>query len=191
MRRSLIPLAAFALVVAVFPLKTQKSEGLALGPAPEYAPGEIEGYACEVRDDEVSRKALDACSVKVWRYADSFGRSFAVTVVIGGERRMSIHRPELCLTGQNCVITNVRKESVADVAWQRELLLRSEAPSNAFAYRFFNQDGFETPSYAVRHLRDTWDRIVRRQVDRWVFVSVAASTDDEAALSDFLARLRR
>ena len=189
MRKKLIPFVAFAFVLAAYPLKMQKAEDLACFPAVEYASGEIEGYVSELQNSEGYVKALAADAVTIRTYTDTVGRSFSVAVVIGSGLRTSIHRPELCLTGQNFFIQKAWTETIAGRGWRREVISRTGTPPSAFAYRFFNQDGFETPSYAVRHFVDIWDRAFRRRIDRWVFVSVTASTDDAAALNEFIARL--
>ena len=69
------------------------------------------------------------------------------------------------------------------------------------AYTFFNQAGVRTAAHTHRILVDTWDRSVHNRIDRWVMVTVHASTPydsegfdlrheaDRLMMEEFLARL--
>lgn len=189
MRKILIPLAATALVVAMLPFKMRSDEGLAVGRTPSAALREIAGYRSSPLDGEDVRERLGAHTLQVWRYEDASGRSFVVNMVVSGEQRYSIHRPELCLNAQNFVISDRRTESVGGRSWRIQRLVHAQGLPTAFAYRYFNQDGFSTASQSVRLLKDVWDRSVRRQIDRWVLLTVSSSTSDDAPLAALLANL--
>ena len=59
-----------------------------------------------------------------------------------------------------------------------------------FAYTFFNQAGYRTSSHVKRIFRDVLDRSFLGRIDRWVMVTVYASSADERALRGFLAKLK-
>ena len=59
-----------------------------------------------------------------------------------------------------------------------------------FAYTFFNQAGYRTSSHVKRIFRDVVDRSILGRIDRWVMVTVYASTADERTLRDFLTKLK-
>jgi hypothetical protein len=85
---------------------------------------------------------------------------------------------------------NPRDRTVEGVAWRILSLARSGDVSLGFAYTFFNQDGYRTASHIERIFRDVWARSVYNRIDRWVMVTVNASTDDEETLAAFLVKLK-
>ena len=87
-------------------------------------------------------------------------------------------------------MTDPRTATVAGVEWRLVTLARRDAPSAGFAYTFFNQAGYRTSSHVKRIFRDVLDRSVLGRIDRWVMVTVSASTADERLLGDFLAKLK-
>lgn len=190
MRKVLIPLAATVLVIAVLPLKTRTGDHLALGATPAVVLRDIDGYRSEDLDGEEVRRRLNAHSLQVRRYTDASGRSFLVNVVISGKSRMAIHRPELCLNCQGFLVSDARTESVVGTDWRCYRVVRADDLPAAFAYRYLNQDGFETASQSVRLLRDMWDRSVHGRINRWVLVTVMASSEDATEMTAFLAKLR-
>jgi len=80
-------------------------------------------------------------------------------------------------------------------------LLGAGSPPSVLTYTFFNQAGVRTASHTRRILIDTWDRSVHNRIDRWVMVTVSATTPydnvgfdirhvpDRLMLERFLARL--
>lgn len=122
-------------------------------------------------------------------YSTDDGQWFQVTVVIGGASKSSIHRPELCLPAQGFQMTHPRNMSACGLDWHVLSLERSCYSSLGFAYTFFNQTGFRTSSHVRRIFRDVWDRSVLNRIDRWIMITVNASTDDESAIRAFLERL--
>jgi hypothetical protein len=163
-----------------------------LAPAPAVSLGEIGGYrSAPFEPTEAERTVLPADTEFVKRvYETDDGSWFRVSVVIGGRSKSSIHRPELCLPSQGFQMRNPRDRTVEGVAWRILSLARSGDVSLGFAYTFFNQDGYRTASHIERIFRDVWDRSVYNRIDRWVMVTVNASTDDEETLAAFLVKLK-
>lgn len=102
---------------------------------------------------------------------------FLVTVVIGGRHRCSIHRPELCMPAQGYVMSDSQTLSVSGRAFRSIRLSGEFVPSSVLSYTFFNQTGFRTASHTKRILMDAWDRSVHNRIDRWVMVTVTASSN--------------
>jgi hypothetical protein len=124
-------------------------------------------------------------------YTDANGDWFAVSAVIGGVSKMSIHRPELCLPGQGYLMSSPRDVRSSDgISWRMITLEKGSPGKQGFAYTFFNQDGFRTSSHTMRILCDVWDRTVFNRIDRWVMITVNSSVADDDRLLAFLARLK-
>ena len=124
-------------------------------------------------------------------YTDANGDWFAVSAVIGGVSKMSIHRPELCLPGQGYLMSSPRNNRSSDgTSWRMITLEKGGSGRQGFAYTFFNQAGFKTSSHTMRILCDVWDRTVFNRIDRWVMITVNSSVHDDDRLSAFLARLK-
>jgi len=191
MRSLIIPAVASLLVVSTM-LYQASSSAPCVCEASAVALGEIAGYeAEEIPVSEAERTVLPADTGFVKRlYRDASGNWFQVAVVIGGASKSSVHRPELCLPAQGFQMSAPRAAEVADVPWRFVTLSRRAAPPMGFAYTFFNQEGFRTASHLSRVFRDVWDRSVLGRVDRWVMVTVFASSADDAALSGFLRQLK-
>ena len=123
-------------------------------------------------------------------YTDSAGDWFAVSAVIGGSSKQSIHRPELCLPAQGYLMESPRDGTTAGgTDWRLITLKKGGSGALGFAYTFVNQEGYRTSSHVLRILRDVWDRTVYNRIDRWVMITVNSSCSDDGKLLDFLSRL--
>ena len=131
-------------------------------------------------------------------YRSSEGFSYAVTVVVSGWHRASIHRPELCLPSQGFVMTKAKRmavhvaggmpKEIRHIRVQRE----GEAPMS-LAYWFFSRER-ESCSHAERILADIWDRSVHNRINRWAMVTVntspeLASPESIGKFEEFLSAL--
>lgn len=190
MKRLVIPVLATVLMVALmaFQARTVEPEVCA---APVVRLGEIPGYVSEVDEaSEAERYTLPADTQIVRRrYTGSDGRWFVVSVIIGGRSKSSIHRPEMCLPSQGFQMRDPRTRAVADVDW-RLVTLEKDRYRLGYAYTFFNQEGFRTVSHLLRIFRDVWDRSICGRIDRWVMVTVSASTPDDVRVLEFLRHLK-
>ena len=191
MRKILIPALTAALVVAAM-LHQARTVNPVLCTAPDAKLCEIAGYTSspvEVSEAELHVLPGDTGFDKRC-YVDAEGRSYHVSLIIGGRSKSSIHRPELCLPGQGFQMMSPRTIEVGDIDWHCVTLARGTVAAQLFAYTFFNQDGFRTSSHLRRIFRDVWDRSVRGRIDRWVMVTVSSSDADEARFAAFLDQLK-
>jgi len=131
--------------------------------------------------------ALAAISLgeKTWLPADTRqikrtyrggGEMFALSVVVSGSSRRSIHRPEMCLPGQGFHIRSSRVQ-VLDLGNGRRLRVKSVRAARAgeppigFIYWFVNPRT-ETTSHWVRIFTDVWSRSVHGRVNRWSMITL-------------------
>ena len=109
-------------------------------------------------------------------YSSGDGRMLAVTVVVSGKSRLSIHRPEMCLPGQGFQILSSHVLAL-DLGKGRTLQVnlvkaaRTGEPPIGFLYWFVNPRS-ETTSHWVRIFGDVWDRCVHNRINRWSMVTV-------------------
>jgi hypothetical protein len=122
----------------------------------------------------------------------------AVSIVLSGRDRTSIHRPELCLVGQGWTIDSAAQHAFrypsgrADVAsnFPATLLrVRREFSSprgkvvvpQIVAYWFVGGD-VVVSSHWKRFVHDAWNRVTRARADRWAYVLLQTDArDGEAA----------
>jgi len=118
------------------------------------------------------------------RYNNPAGYEFFVSMVITGDQRASIHRPQWCLPGQGFAILSTETVDVAldsDSSLGIALLQirKAEDESNSraaqgrswFAYWFVGRN-MTTAYHWRRHLQAAFDSIFRGSVQRWAYVSV-------------------
>lgn len=187
---SVVIALALALVVPAMIYQAQSPVPVVCEP-PKVVLAEIDGFESqELEPSEAELQTLPADTRFVKRlYSNAHGDWFQVTAVVGGTKKSSIHRPELCLPTQGFQMTDPRDATAGGADWRYISLLRRDAPPLGFAYTFFNQAGYRTPSHMKRILRDVWDRSVYNRIDRWVMITVNSSTAADAAITAFLERL--
>jgi len=191
MRRLVIPVLTTVLIVLAMVYQARTVEPV-LCEAPSVSLGEIEGFVSEpiaVSEKEIDLLPKDTRFDKRL-YTATDGSWFQVSMVFGGHSKSSIHRPELCLPAQGYQMSDPHDLNVAGVDWHCVRMTHRDAPPLGFAYTFFNQEGFRTSSHVRRIFQDVIDRSLRNRVDRWVMVTVNASTADDVRLSRFLACLK-
>ena len=192
MKAWLVPLLTTLLVAVTMAYQAQTPETVVCA-APAVALGEIPGFTSEeLPVSEAELEVLPADTQILKRlYTAPGGHWFAVSAVIGGKSKSSIHRPELCLPSQGFLMTDPRTRTVGRTDW-RVITLDGgrERPSLGFAYTFFNQAGYRTCSHVDRIFRDVWDRSIYNRIDRWVMVTVNSSCADERVVLMFLERLK-
>ncbi len=131
------------------------------------------------------------------RYQHPIEDMVMASIVLSGAERSSIHRPEVCLQGQDQKITRNRVISVPiegrndlgvmvlDI--QRSFLRedgRTHDSLGYYAYWFVGKDR-ETPHHLQRMFWMATDSIFNNVAHRWAYISVAGSRDgpnDEAYL---------
>ena len=178
-----------AIVLAVMIYQSFTPEPV-LTDAPEIVLTEIPGYdSQELEPSEPELQTLPADTIIVKRAYWNARAHFTVSCVIGGRSKGSLHRPELCLPSQGFQMVRPRTLSVGDRSWRMMDIERGYGLAQGFAYTFFNQDGYGTSSHTSRILRDTLDRSLKNRYDRWVMVTVGASTANPETMREFLAKL--
>jgi len=111
-------------------------------------------------------------------YRDAAGRTLAMTVVVGGASRLSIHRPEMCLPGQGFQILSERTLDL-DLGGGRLLRARLVRAARTgqepigFLYWFVNRRA-ETASHWVRIFSDVWSRCAHNRINRWTMITLVA-----------------
>ena len=190
MARSLVPVVAAVVVVAAMAWQGREAEPVVCE-APSVRLGELAGFESEVvppSEGELHTLPDDTIIDKrTYRAGD--GAWYAVSLIIGGRSKGSIHRPEMCLPSQGFLMTNPQSVDISGVDWRLLTLAHCDAPQLAFAYTFFNQDGFRTSSHVLRIFRDVWDRSVNGRIDRWAMVTVNGFPADTLRTKAFLAQL--
>lgn len=124
------------------------------------------------------------------------------TVVLSGAERKSIHRPEVCLQGQdwklidsriikvdlgdgrNLAVKDLFIERVAAMPDGRQTTLRAH-----YVYWFIGAD-VTTPSHAERVWLTLWDNITRNINHRWAYTSMMALVTDNLSTEDSGQRRR-
>ena len=110
-------------------------------------------------------------------YRSASGQEYLVSAVIGGVSKRSLHRPELCLPGQGFTLLEPRDIDAGGRPFRAlKLLPPHGGPPHLMVYTFFNQAGVRTASHTRRIFADTWDRTVHNRIDRWVMVTIHASS---------------
>ena len=190
--KTLIPIFVAAAVVSAMAWQGAETEPV-LCEAPAVRLGELAGCESEsLPAGEAELRTLPPDTfIEKREYRTPDGAWYVVTLVVGGASKSSIHRPELCLPSQGFQMSDPCTRDVAGVDWRMLTVMRRDAPPLAFAYTFFNQDGFRTSSHVARIFRDVWDRSVMGRIDRWAMVTVNGFPADRRRLEAFLAQLRK
>ncbi len=157
---------------------------------------------CEHRDGllrRVSRAELDILPADTYSrkaiYTFDDGSEFAVSLVVAGRNRMSIHRPELCLPSQGFVMSGRQVRHVLPHLPMACFSLSREGRlmTSGFAYVFLNARG-ATISNFHRVLADCWERSVHNKIQRWAMITVHSPNYDfttpegEVALRRFMEK---
>jgi len=123
--------------------------------------------------------------------------SLLAAIVVSGNQRRSIHRPQACLVSQGSVVLNEYPLKIAratghpltvsllNLADRNSLNQRGQIRHSMFAYWFVAHDR-ETASNNLRTLQTAWDGIVHNTRRRWAYIAIA--TDGEPK-GDDLTRL--
>ncbi len=184
--------AALAVLVPAFVWQAQTPRPR-LEEAPAVVPPALAGYRIlplEVSEAELTVLPKDTQFVKRL-YVSPLGESFAVSWVIGGASKSSIHRPELCLPSQGFQMMSPHTITVDGTAW-REIFLETQGTiARRFSYTFYNQEGYRTSSHVSRIWRDIWDRSILNRIDRWVMITVFGDCKNETRWQAFLAELMK
>lgn len=123
------------------------------------------------------------------RFTGPSGAEIHASIVLSGKERGSIHRPELCLTGQGRKITG---QSILNVPMQGrsplqvqvlDMEVSTQGPggppvvTGAYYAYWFVGNGRETPHHLMRMFWMAADRVLFNIAHRWAYVSVSGSRD--------------
>ena len=114
-------------------------------------------------------------------YRSADGLVYAVSVVIGGRQRNSIHRAELCLPAQGFAMVGAERMPLR-LGGGKTLLVRqitakrSGGAAMNLVYWFLSRER-ESCSHTQRILLDVWDRSIHNRINRWVMVAVNVSSE--------------
>ena len=124
------------------------------------------------------------------------------TVVLSGAERKSIHRPEVCLQGQDWKlidsrVVNVdmgggRSLAVKDLFIERVAAMKDGRQSTVrahYVYWFVGSD-VTTPSHAERVWLTLWDNIARNINHRWAYTSMMSLVTENIPVADSGQRQR-
>ncbi len=138
-------------------------------------------------------------------YTNEAGGRIFSSIVLSGQERNSIHRPQRCLKGQGNAIMNEHIIEVSMVGRkpldvsviETERIYNTEEGQQTYygyyAYWFVGQDR-ETASHYARMFWLGWDRIVRSISHRWAYIAVSGKREAEGheyekEIADFVGTL--
>ncbi len=143
------------------------------------------------------KQMLPADTVLVRKLYSCRGKpNLAVSIVISSSEEVSIHRPQMCLTGQGYDISSEETWSIPLLGRQplqvrllslfnlRQITGNRKAVVQSFYAYWFVSKGYETPSSAWRIFYATWDRVFRGHVSRWAYVSIAGEKPRGSGAAD-------
>ena len=158
-------------------------------PIPERCP-HCSGEVKAISRAELDILPSDTQSRKV-TYTFSNNDIFTVALVIAGENRMSIHRPELCLPAQGYVLSERRPIFITGALPMATFSLRRKGNTQAsgFSYVFLNSSG-ATISNLQRVLGDNWERSTHNRIPRWAMLTVSSPSYDFQTKEGFEALQR-
>lgn len=123
---------------------------------------------------------------RVYQVSDASQAPIQVNVVLMGSSRRSIHKPQVCLTGQGWIINNSTSREVSipmdkpvsydlpvmrlNVSGQMHENGQSVAEAGVFVYWFVDGDRY-TAAHATRMLWMARDVALKGELDRWAYVS--------------------
>jgi hypothetical protein len=158
-------------------------------------------YTCS----EIERRMLPAdTDIRKKRYRNPITRdTYHASYVLSGKERVSIHRPEQCLSGAGNKISGQRFIDV-DMPGRDPLRVKILEMENEtlgddgkslkytsfYAYWFVGSGGRETANHYARMFYMSWDRIFRNQAHRWAYLSVSGLRDTGAKSEDYIAPLK-
>lgn len=120
------------------------------------------------------------------------GHAVNASIVLSGKERGSIHRPELCLTGQGQKITNSRvvevpiegrdplKVKVLELTQTWKGARGTEQTAGRYYAYWFVGKGRETASHYERMYFMAADRVLHNVAHRWAYVSVGGDREFES-----------
>jgi len=137
------------------------------------------GELAQLPEDTILRKK---------QYTHPSGQIVSAAIVVGGHHRASIHRPQVCLTGDGGEIINSRVVQVPFATKGLDVMVLDltypvRGPSGRigqypsyYAYWFVG-NRHETPHHVERMIWMAADKILSNTAHRWAYVSVSGVRD--------------
>lgn len=134
------------------------------------------------------------------QYSNRFGKVVSTTIVLSGKERGSLHRPEVCLTGQGRALVGDQvieipvagrpplKVMVLDLEYTLRGPNGRETKSGGYYAYWFIGKGRETPYHRTRMFLMAADRVLHNVAHRWAYISVGGSR--EIGSDDYLQEIR-
>ncbi len=132
-------------------------------------------------------------------YVHPLGQQITVSVVVSGKEQVTIHRPEVCLTGQGFEILRSKRihvdnairpleVAVLDLVRRSRLADGQMAERESFFAYWFVGKGLETASHARRMFRSGVERVILGKPVRWAYIGLAGpkTGKQEEELRDFI-----
>ena len=125
------------------------------------------------------------------RYTNPVGDEAFVSIVLSGENRSSIHRPQMCLVGQGHAIVN---DNVVDVPLEdRKLGVmvldlsknwtsrdgNKRSFASYYAYWFVGKNR-ETPYHLQRMIWMALDKVLFNRSHRWAYISISGGREGDS-----------
>lgn len=155
----------------------------------DWEGGPLEGLT------EAERNVLPADTEGARRlYKNKGGQQVFCSIVLEGRDVTSIHRPELCLTGQGWILGKLQAQQVATPAAKGGALTVSRLDATRpiqypdgrrsvghaiFLYWFVGKDRV-TASHPQRIFLTTMDRVFRNRNARWAYILILAPMETDA-----------
>lgn len=123
-------------------------------------------------------------------FTNEAGNRMFTSIVLSGQDRSSIHRPQRCLKGQGNSIVDERfidvpmegrkslQVAVIEIERMRNTADGHQQYHGYYAYWFVGQDR-ETASHYSRMFWLGWDRVVRSVSHRWAYIAVQGEREAE------------
>ncbi len=111
-------------------------------------------------------------------YKFGFDEIYVVSVIVAGQYRQSIHRPELCLPSQGNVFDSHYRmilPNVPMICGELRSTNQTAMGAGGFAYTYLNARG-ATVSDMKRVVGDTFDRALMNKISRWAMITISSPT---------------
>ncbi len=180
-----------------------------------HLPEKVDGYTgreMQVSDSERTILPSDTEFAKML-YTDAGGQEINCQIVLAGAEKRSIHRPEVCLTGQGwtlksgavetIALSDGRKLDVMKLLIGRPVRLPNgdqKELNSLFLYWFAGKNS-TTPHHLVRILKTNFDMLLHNTNHRWAYIIVSApvlegfapngrnTMETDEALRNFISQL--
>jgi hypothetical protein len=127
-------------------------------------------------------------------YGNSEGEEILVTVVMSGETRGSIHKPQWCISAQGFKVISTSFPQYRNNGDKKVAILQLEMPNtkqHSFFCYWFVGHKYSTPYHTSRVLHMAFERIIKGHATRWAYISISGSSsiNTQKLMPEFIRRL--